>query len=222
MEQNTEPIQQLNEIRSLMERSSRFISLSGLSGISAGIVALIGAGIAFFYLDFNQGGFDIDRYFMEMSYRRFSNSWLFITLDALIVLALALFSGIYFTTRRARKQGLKAWDLSARRVLINLFIPLSAGGIFCLILLYHHLIFLMAPATLIFYGLALLNAGKYTYHEIRVLGISEIILGLMASWLVEYGLLFWAIGFGVMHIFYGSMMYFRYESSKTKSETLTR
>jgi hypothetical protein len=212
MKQNQEPIQQLNEIRNLMERSSRFISLSGLSGVSAGIIALIGAGVAFFYLDFDQRYFVINRYFAEMSYLKLGNSWLFITLDALIVLLLALFSGVYFTTRKSRKQGLKVWDNTARRMLINLFIPLSTGGIFCLILLYHHLIFLVAPATLIFYGLALLNASKYTLHEIRGLGISEIILGLMAAWLVGYGLLFWAIGFGVMHIFYGLMMYFRYEA----------
>ncbi len=212
MENNQGSIQQLNEIRSLMERSSRFISLSGLSGVSAGIAALIGAGIAFFYLDFDQRYFDINRYFMEKSYLKLGDSWLFITLDALIVLFLAIFFSIYFTTRKARKQGLKVWDSPARRMVINLFLPLSAGGIFCLILLYHHLIFLVAPVTLIFYGLALLNASKYTFHEVRVLGISEIILGLMASWLVGYGLLFWAVGFGVLHIFYGLMMYFRYES----------
>jgi hypothetical protein len=132
--------------------------------------------------------------------------------DAVIVLALALFFGIYFTTRKARKNGLKVWDHTAQRMVINLFIPLIAGGIFCLTLLYHHLIFLLAPATLIFYGLALINASKYTFNEIRVLGISEIILGLMAAFFIGYGLLFWAVGFGVLHIFYGLMMYYRYES----------
>jgi hypothetical protein len=216
MENNQEPVHQLNEIRNLMERSSRFISLSGLSGISAGIIALIGAGIAFFYLDFDQRYFDINRYFTEMSYLKLSHSWIFIALDALAILILALFSGIYFTTRKARKKGLKVWDSTARRMAINLLIPLTTGGIFCLILLFHHLVFLVAPATLIFYGLALLNAGKYTYQEIRVLGISEIILGLMASWLVGYGLLFWTVGFGVLHIFYGMMMYFRYDAMKNE------
>lgn len=214
MENIKEPIGQLNEIRNLMERSSRFMSLSGLSGVAAGIFAIAGAGIAFFYLDFDERYFDINRYFTEMSYHKFSHSWLFITLDALIVLLLALFSGIYFTTRKARKKGLKVWDGTARRMLINLFLPLAAGGIFCLILLVHHLVFLLAPSTLLFYGLALINASKYTLHEVRVLGISEVILGLMAAWLVGYGLLFWAIGFGVLHIFYGLIMYYRYEAVK--------
>lgn len=212
-----EPIQQLHEIRSLMERSSRFMSLSGLSGVFAGIIALAGAGAAFFYLDFDQQYFDINRSFNEMYYLKFSRSWLFILLDALIVLFLALFAGVYFASRKARKLGLPVWDSTARRMLINLFIPLAAGGIFCLILLYHNLVFLVAPSTLIFYGLALLHASKYTLHEIRVLGIAEIILGLMASFLVGYGLLFWAIGFGVMHILYGLLMYFRYEAAEPAS-----
>jgi hypothetical protein len=209
-----EPIQQLNEIRNLMERSSRFMSLSGLSGVFAGIIALAGVGIAFWYLDFDHRYFDVNRYFSEMTYLKFSRFRLFISLDALTVLLLALFAAVYLTTRKARRLGLKVWDSTARRMLINLFIPLAAGGIFCLILIYHHLVFLVAPATLIFYGLALLHASKYTLHEVRVLGIAEIILGLLAAFQVSYGLLFWAFGFGVMHIFYGLIMYFRYEAGK--------
>jgi hypothetical protein len=218
MERKREPIQQLNEIRTLMERSSRFISLSGLSGVSAGIVALIGAGIAFFYLDFSQEMFNVNKYFTEGRHLQYSGSWLFILFDALFVLILALSAGIYFTTRRARKRGLKVWDSTARRLVVNLMIPLASGGIFCLILLYHHLVFLIAPATLIFYGLALINAAKYTFQEIKVLGVSEVILGLIASILPGYGLIFWTIGFGLLHIFYGLMMYFRYESLPEESE----
>jgi hypothetical protein len=214
MTQKQEPIQQLTDIRNMMERSSRFISLSGLSGVTAGIIALIGAGFAFFYLDFDERYFDINQYFSEKYYLKFSNSWIFILADALLVLAFALFAGIYFTTRNARKNGLKVWDHTAQRLVINLMIPLVAGGIFCMILFYHHLVFLVAPATLIFYGLALLNASKYTYHEIRALGICELILGLIASFLVGYGLIFWAVGFGLLHIFYGLTMYYRYEKSE--------
>ncbi|MBN2813451.1 MAG: hypothetical protein JXQ80_05200 [Bacteroidales bacterium] len=213
MEKNQEPIQQLNEIRSLMERSSRFISLSGLSGVSAGIIALIGAAAAYFYLDLGWRYTDLDAYSSAINANRFDHAYLFLITDALVVLLLALSAGIYFTTRKARRKGLKVWDHVARRMVINLMIPLITGGLFCIILLYHRLVFLVAPATLIFYGLALINASKYTFHEIRVLGLSEIILGLIASWLVGYGLIFWAVGFGILHIFYGLMMYYRYETS---------
>ncbi len=96
-------------------------------------------------------------------------------------------------------------------MIINLLIPLVAGGIFCLILIYHKLLFLIASATLIFYGLALINGSKYTLHEIRYLGISEIFLGLLASVFTGYGLVFWTIGFGVLHIIYGILMYLKHE-----------
>jgi hypothetical protein len=212
MEISQKPIDQLTEIRNMMERSSRFISLSGLSGVAAGISALIGSGIAFLYMDFDYGHLSALSFSTDKIYSGYNDTLKFIIPDALIVLVFAVASAIFFTSRKARKKGLKVWDNTARRMVINLIIPLASGGLFCLILIYHHLVFLLAPATLLFYGLALLNAGKYTYHEIRVLGITEIILGLMASWLIGYGLLFWAVGFGVMHIFYGLMMYFRYEA----------
>jgi len=218
MEINQEPIQQLTEIRNLMERSSRFISLSGISGVVAGLIALIGSGAALVYLDFDQRYFEMNGHFASLENSGYRDTLWFIIPDAMIMLVLALFSGIYFTSRKARNKGLKVWDSTARRMVINLSIPLATGGIFCLILLYHDLIFLLAPATLLFYGLALINASKYTYHEIRVLGICEIILGLMASWLIPFGLLFWAAGFGALHIFYGLIMYYRYEKENLNTE----
>jgi hypothetical protein len=203
-------IDNLQEIRTLMERSSRFLSLSGLSGISAGIIALIGAAIAFFYLDFDERYFDVNSYFSKRSCQ-FQSKMNFIILDAILILILALSAGYFFTSRKAKKQGLKIWNNTAKRLLVNLFIPLITGGLFCIVLLYHGMFFLVAPATLIFYGLALINASKYTLPDIRYLGISEIILGLAGSVMVGYGLVIWTIGFGVLHIIYGTVMYRKYE-----------
>ena len=206
-----EQLENLHEIRNLMEKSSRFLSLSGLSGVFAGIIALIGAAVAFFYLDFDQRYFDINRYFYNKMFLKLNHSVAFLIMDALLILILALTAGIYFTTRKAKKKGLKVWDRTAKRMLVNLFIPLIAGGFFCLILLYHNIFFLVAPCTLLFYGVALLNASKYTLPDIRYLGISEIALGLIGSVFVGYGLVIWAVGFGVLHIIYGTVMYLKYE-----------
>ena len=203
-------IQDLNDIKNMMERSSRFLSLSGLSGISAGIFALIGASIAYYILVSNQVTYD-----EPILYFLFLPTGLDIILPLFFVGVSVLFltfaSGFYFSWRKARKQGLLLWDHTSRRFLTHLFIPLLAGGLFILILIDRNGETLVASATLIFYGLALVSAGKYTVGEIRYLGISEIILGIFAGIFINHGLVFWAIGFGVLHIVYGSVMYFRYE-----------
>ena len=129
----------------------------------------------------------------------------------MFVLVASIVVGLILTWRSAKKNGQTIWDATAKRMLINLMIPLVTGGFFCMILLIHGLIGLVAPVTLIFYGLALINGSKYTLDDIRYLGICEIILGLLASIFIGYGLLFWAIGFGVLHIVYGLLMYNKYE-----------
>lgn len=214
MEDQKEHLQALTDIRSMMERSSRFISLSGLSGVFAGVFALAGA-----YLAYMKIGSYAENYRSMILMNRDSegrmdsinNLITYLFCVATGVLAASLLTGILLTMRNSRKKGISIWDSTARRLLVNLAIPLITGGLFCLILLYHGDIGLVAPATLIFYGLSLINASKYTFNDIRYLGICEIILGLTASMFVGYGLLFWAIGFGVLHIIYGAVMYFKYE-----------
>lgn len=202
----------LQDIRSMMERSSRFISLSGLSGVSAGTFALFGAAAVYWYLDIVP--FDQKRIYYQLARNteRWGMDYLsFFVLDAVVVLLLAIAGAIFFTTRKARRKGMKIWDRLTQRLLINLLLPLITGGAFCIALFYHGYIGLIAPATLVFYGLALLNASKYTFNDIRYLGLSEIVLGTIALFLLGYGLEFWAIGFGILHIIYGSVMYFKYE-----------
>jgi hypothetical protein len=133
-----------------------------------------------------------------------------LVVTAIIILLLSIFGGIYFTIRKSKKEDLPIWTNTTKQLLINLFVPLIAGGIFCCALLYHQLFIFITPATLLFYGLALINASKYTYDEIYYLGIFEIILGLAAAFFLEKGLLFWAIGFGLLHILYGIKMYRKY------------
>jgi len=212
MDKRNEHLENLSEIRSLMERSSRFISLSGLSGIAAGIFALIGAAMVYLYLDIRP--FEANRlyYAIDPGMEKWGMGWrTFFILDAAIVFLLALAGGILFTTRKAKKKGQKIWDALSRRLVINTFIPLVAGGFYCLGLLYHGQFGLVAPSTLIFYGLACINGSKYTLTDIRYLGICEIILGIVALFNIGYGLEFWIVGFGFLHIIYGLVMYYKYE-----------
>ena len=212
MDKRNEHLETLSEIRSLMERSSRFISLSGLSGVAAGVFALIGAAMVYLYLDISP--FETKRlyYAVDPSRIKWGMDYLtFFLVDATLVFLFALAGGIFFTTRKAKQKGQKIWDPLTKRLLINTAIPLVAGGFYCLGLLYHDLFGLVAPSTLIFYGLACINGSKYTLTDIRYLGISEIILGIIAIFNIGYGLEFWAVGFGFLHIIYGLVMYYKYE-----------
>ena len=206
MNQQQEQLATLHEIRSIMDRSSRFISLSGLSGVFAGLFALAGAAVVKWHLSQNNILYR-DTYNISLNW----NTIVFLLTVAGLVLLLAIGSAIYFTYRKARKNNHRIWDSKSQRLLINLAIPLAVGGVFCAILLYHGIVYLVAPAMLIFYGLALVNGSKYTLRDIYYLGLSEIALGLFAAVFIGFGLLSWAVGFGVLHIVYGTLMYFKYE-----------
>ena len=200
-EKYTSPEETLTEIRYLMERSSRFISLSGLSGVLAGVYALVGALAAYYYLYLDP----------RAQTSEGANTVSFVFADAAIVLVLAVGTGIFLTTRKAKKDGSSLFDAAAKRLIINLCIPLIAGGVFCLGLVSHGDWLFVAPAMLMFYGLSLINASKYTRDDVRSLGLAELVLGMVSLLALDYGLLFWALGFGVLHIAYGTYMYLKYE-----------
>src|SRR5687767_5555776 len=196
-EENQQTLETLQDIKRIMERSSRFISLSGLSGIAAGICALVGAWFANkefapYYSSYESRGEYAGEDFQQLKFR--------LLVIALAVLAAAWTSAFYFTWRKARHNKLPVWDLTAKRLTINLLIPLVAGGLFILAMYQYDEWIFIAPACLVFYGLALVNASKYTLTDVKYLGLLQILLGLINTQFVGYGLYFWAAGFGVLHI----------------------
>lgn len=200
------PEQELAEIKAMMERSTRFLSLSGLAGVLAGIYAFIGAGIAYYWI-----------YFPETSYGdgtvAMSGDDLQVNLlaVALVVLLLAIGSAYLLSQQKSQRNSHKFWSPASKRFLLALFLPVIAGGLFCFALIHESTYQLIAPATLIFYGLGLINASHFTLGEIRNLGIGQLILGIVAAFFPDFGLICWAIGFGVLHVIYGSMMYYKYD-----------
>jgi len=203
-------LQDLSEIKNIMNRSSRFISLSGLSGVFAGCYALIGAIIAKMLLSRNNSVYG-DTYAVASVEKLESSLTFELFLIAVVVLVLAIGTAIFLTTRKAKNNDQKIWDSTSRRLIINFFAPLSAGGIFCLVLIQYEIIGLIAPAMLIFYGMALIHASKYTFGDLKGLGYANVILGLIATQFIGYGLYFWAVGFGLFHIIYGVWMYNKYD-----------
>lgn len=200
------PEQELAEIKSMMERSTRFLSLSGLSGILAGTYALIAAGLAYAWVYFPEMPFG-----SNISAIKQENILEKLLLTGGVVLLLSIGTAWFMSQSKSRKKAHKFWTPASKRFIQALFIPVIIGGIFCLALLSRGHFGIVAPATLIFYGLGLLNASTYTLNDIKYLGYCQLVLGLISAFLPGYGLILWAIGFGVLHIIYGSMMYYKYD-----------
>lgn len=207
MKKEQDYIRDITEIRSMMERSSKFLSLSGWSGILAGIYALLGVYIAYTFLGFNPD---------EVAPSTLKSGNLFVSLMNIIILAcivfiLAIGTAIFLSYKKGHKKGEKVWNPTTRRLIMNMAVPIIVGGLLILVLISNGLVGLIAPFTLIFYGLALYNASKFTFEEVKILGLVEIGLGLLGAYFVAYGILIWALGFGIAHIIYGLYMHYRYE-----------
>lgn len=226
MSESNTPLSTLHDIKNMMERSSRFISLSGLSGIAAGICALVGAWFAgdiiYGHHYAGSGNEYVDDTRLQpgtatsgpatvshLSVRDYLGDPLLHI--AIITFIAAFILAFTFTYLRSRKTGVPLWGKVSKRLFINVAIPVAVGGVYILKLMSIGAYGLIAPGCLIFYGLALVNASKYTLVEVRYLGYCQLALGLINILYVGYGLYFWALGFGVLHIIYGAAMWWRYE-----------
>ncbi len=204
MDSSSQNLEALKDIKRIMERSSRFISLSGLSGIAVGICALIGATFAWFRINLYNEAYTAGD--MCLSCLRE-----YLLIIASVVFVAAFVTATLFTFLKTKKEGVAIWGNSARRLLWNTMLPMLAGGFMLWRMIQLHQYQLVAPASLIFYGLALVNGSKYTIGEVRYLGYAEILLGVINLWLYHHGLICWAIGFGIFHIIYGILMWWKYE-----------
>ncbi len=198
--------EELKHIRSMMEKSTRFLSLSGWAGIMAGVYALTGAYFAYKIIYKSPTVI-----YYDIVDRNFSTGAFILLGIALAVFILTLATALYTSSKTAKKANKKLWTPAAIKLIYNMAIPLVVGGILSIILILKGSIGLVAPVTLIFYGLSLILAANYTYSNVKILGIFEVIIGLIASYYQGYGLYFWALGFGIFHIIYGIFMYLKYK-----------
>ena len=197
----------LQDIKKMMEKSSRFISLSGWSGVAAGLCALAGAWVTAERIECWKSGDCVSlSNFVDDSAMTTT-----LIMIALVTFVAAFISAFFFTWLRSKKTGVAVWGFTARKVLVNAAVPMITGGLVIWKLTEIGMYGLIAPLCLLFYGLGLINASKYTLPEIRYLGYCQLVLGLVNLWMIGYGLYFCAIGFGVLHIVYGILMWWKYE-----------
>jgi hypothetical protein len=214
MSEQNHPLDTLQDIKKMMERSSRFISLSGLSGVAAGTCALVGAWFAYGVIDEGRYSVATIRNMAGNADENISiGEWMGNSLVqiAAITFIAAFVLAFIFTYLRSKKTNTPIWGSQARRLMLNVMIPMIVGGVYLFSLMQNRAYGLIAPGCLIFYGLAVLNASKYTLPETRYLGFGQMLLGIINLWFVGYGLYFWALGFGVLHIVYGTFMWWKYE-----------
>lgn len=200
----TKYLEDIREIKDIMAHTTRFISLSGISGVSTGLIALSSAFIAYITV------FKDQEYLIHDAIELSNNKLFKLLFIAVATIFLSICSAIYFTTRKIRIKNQRVWDIQTKRLLLNLSIPLVSGGLLCLMLLFKGFIGILPSITLIFYGLALVNGSKYTLPEIRNLGLIQITLGLVAFQFVGYGLIIWGLGFGIIQIVYGLVIQKKY------------
>lgn len=201
-----DPKQDLAEIKSMMERSSRFLSLSGLAGVMAGIYALIGATLVYYWLYFPNLPYGKDQ-FHNLGGGVLGK----LLLTALVVLVLSIATAWLLSQKKSKRLSNQLWTPAGKRFIQSLFFPVTIGGLFCFALLHQGFSIFIPSAMLIFYGLGLLNASHFTLNDIKYLGYGQAILGIITAFFPAYGLVIWAMGFGVLHIIYGSMMYLKYD-----------
>src|SRR5688572_14075444 len=110
MDSRNEPIQALNDIKQIMDRSSRFVSLSGWSGIAAGICALVAAWIAnqlFDKYSVSQNEFETTlNASAKGNFYELNRELLLLGLGTFVV---AFFFAFLFTFLRSQKTGVPIW-----------------------------------------------------------------------------------------------------------------
>ncbi|MDR2475649.1 MAG: hypothetical protein LBD45_07300 [Bacteroidales bacterium] len=196
---NEEALDTLKDIRQMMEKSTKCLSLSGLSGIFIGIYAIAGA-------------YGIQQYLNDSGLRSVGLLEQYIFGIALAVLVLSILTAFALSEWRARKSGQSIFNKTARKMLTDLFIHLLPGGALSIAMgLSAHTEFITS-VMLICYGLALISAAKFTFKNVLYLGYSLLTLGVINCFFTGYSLLLWTVGFGVLHIIYGVVMYFKYDS----------
>ena len=210
------PKEELASIRNMMEKSSKFSNLSGLSIFFTGLLTIIAASVIYFDIGFSYSDVEISYSQLinnEGSKENLEQKIRLLSLIASVILILSLLILYVTASKKTKKEGIKLFNPTFKRTARSLVVPLVSGGVFSFFLIYNHMYGLVAPATLIFYGLGLIAASRNSYDELEVLGYVELVLGILASYFMGAGLLFWVIGFGLGHIVFGSYLHFKYDKA---------
>ena len=201
---NKDALNTLKEIKDLMARSSRFQTISGWSIVIIGIYASIVSLGAWLLLGNHEPYTWLPAFAQDFAINTPSRTILALVIAAVLVVVsfLTVCLGSYLKTKRDNQTF--AFDQTVRRSLINFFVPAIAGALFCVAMLVQGHYGLTSSIMLLFYGLALINCSHYTRSSIALLGYGQLLLGIVDCFVVHHAILFWFLGFGLLHIIYGA------------------
>lgn len=192
-------LKDLYEINSIIDRSKRYTSISGVSIGIAGVFAIIGLFMANGVLKGEFGNF-------TTSQRELVCMYIFG-----LVLVLSLLVMFILSSFKSVKSGEKIWNDKALKCLYSFFYPIATGGILSFLSYQNQQSDVVLSIQLIFYGLACIAGSPFSFKEFKWLGIGCLILGITSVVFPYYNLIFWGIGFGLFNIGYGLYIHFKYE-----------
>lgn len=209
--ENKEALNTLNEIKDLMEKSSRFQSISGLSIVIVGLLASVVSAGAWLMLlphsDISWLPTTCNGILINSPFRT-----KIAVFSALLLLVISFSTVSFFSLHKMKKQrGAVSFDSTLRRCLFHFCVPMVVGGLLCAAMLLQGHYGLTSTFMLVFYGLALINCSHYTSSSIAMLGYAQLVLGVVDCFAVSHAILLWWLGFGLMHILFGIYFIIKYD-----------
>jgi hypothetical protein len=178
----------LDIIRTLMERSQRYEHISGLSGLAAGTLVLIGAAA------------------LQSDMLPWSSPINSLVVWSL-VLAVSVMVHLLITRRRARDRGEALWTRQARTVLLALLPAFIVAAVISVWLWTEQRTGLWPSIWLLLYGCGTLATCFFAPRSILFLGLTCLTAGILSLLvLTDHPLLTMSIGFGLTHIAYGLLV----------------
>ena len=175
----------LRVIRQVMERSTKYSTLSGLSGVLVGLTAIVGVAAT-------------------RSVRDIYDHPLRLALIWLIVLAVAVGIDFVRNKRRAARVGKQVVSPLGAHILVAALPAFFAGAVLTAFFALHHLLFYVWGAWMLCYGLAICAVGLFSVRPVSYLGMAFALAGALTLFLqAPDPLAMMALTFGGFHIAYG-------------------
>jgi hypothetical protein len=195
------------EASSGVRRQTRYLAFSAWSFLSIGLLFLLVIASAWVYLGYEiEGQTDPEQLFGRFEAIP-SHYYALAAVACLLALGLGLGLVTWFNNRKAERLGLARWNAAATKMVQEAAVPLLGGGLLLAVLVFRYGLFgLVAPLSLLFYGLALTRASWFSLRELRSLGYVQIGLGLVSCLFPRETLLFWGLGLGLAHVLFGLWM----------------